>query len=98
MVWTSGAVTAFPKAQRFRLATRVEETLFRFHDLLLRATRAQDKRAILLQADLELEKLRVYFRLAQDLHCLSFKQYEHAIRLCAEIGKLLGGWLKTLPT
>lgn len=99
MVWLAPILNGFPKDQRFRLAARLENSLFAFHEHLMRATRSKDKKPILMEADLELEKLRLYLRLAQDLKCLSFKQYEHAIRLCAEIGKLLGGWLKTLtPT
>jgi len=91
------ALTKFPKEQRFRLAARIENSLFAFQELLLRARRARHKRGVLLEADLELEKLRLYLRLAQEIHCMSFPQYEQAARLVNEVGKLLGGWLKTIP-
>lgn len=97
MVWLTPALTKFPKDQRFRLAARIEASLFAFHDHILRAARARQRRPLLVEADLELEKLRVYLRLAQDTRCLSFKQYEHAARMVTEVGKLLGGWLKTTP-
>lgn len=97
MVWLIPALTRFPKDQRFRLAARIEECLFTFYNHLLRAARLRQRRPALLEADLELEKLRVYLRLAQDLRCLKFNQYEHAARLVNEVGKLLGGWLKTIP-
>jgi hypothetical protein len=97
MVWLTSALTKFPKEQRFRLAARIEASLYSFHDHILRAARAGQRRSRLMEADLELEKLRVYLRLAQDTRCLSFKQYEHAARMVNEVGKLLGGWLKTTP-
>jgi hypothetical protein len=95
MVWLIPALTKFPKDQRFRLAARLEQSLFAFYETILSAARSKDRRPILMRADLELERLRLYLRLAQEVKCLSFKQYEHAARLVNEVGKLLGGWLKT---
>ncbi len=40
------------------------------------------------------ERERVLLRLAMDLKYLSFKQFEFAARCLAEIGKMIGGWLK----
>lgn len=97
MVWLAPALTKFPKDQRFRLAARIDDSLFTFHGHLLRAAHSARRRPLLLEADLELEKLRVYLRLAQDTRCLKFEQYEHAARLVNEVGKLLGGWLKKTP-
>jgi four helix bundle protein len=91
------ALTAFPKDQRFRLAARIEAALFAFQEAILRAVRSRSRRRYLLEADLELEKLRLCLRLAQDLECLDFKHYEEASRQVNEIGRLLGGWLKTVP-
>ena len=97
LAWLLPALTGFPKEQRFRLAQRIEESAFAFHTALLKAARSRQRRAELQTADLELEKLRVYLRLAQEINCLSFAQYEHAARQSTEIGKLLGGWLKSTP-
>jgi hypothetical protein len=99
MLWLTPTVTKFPKAQRLRLAVRLEGRLFDFHALLLRAARSQPRRPLLLlEADVDLEKLRLCLRLAQQTGCLSFVGYEHAARQVAEIGRLLGGWLKSTPT
>lgn len=97
ILWLVPTVGRFPKEQRFRLAARLENSLFRFQELLLRAVHSPDRRTSLGEADIELEKLRFYLRLAQDLKFLSFDQYEHAARLANEVGKLLGGWLKATP-
>jgi hypothetical protein len=42
-----------------------------------------------------LEILRFQMRLAKDLQCLKLPSYAFAARAIDEIGKLLGGWLKS---
>ena len=46
------------------------------------------------QADVHLQKARVYLRLIYQWGWLSVGQYEHVSRMVAEIGRLLGGWIK----
>ncbi len=52
----------------------------------------------LTQADIELDKLRHYLRLCHDLDLILIGQYEHGATQLAEIGRLLGGWRKSLTT
>jgi hypothetical protein len=87
LVWMAPLLTGFPKDQRFRLAARLENCLFGFQELLLRAARTADKKISLGEADLGL---------AKDIQCISMGQYEHSARQVTEIGKLLGGWRKTI--
>jgi hypothetical protein len=42
-----------------------------------------------------LTKLRLYLRLAHRWQWLNDGQYEHVSRMVAEVGKLLGGWVKS---
>jgi hypothetical protein len=55
---------------------------------------------LLLQADVEVDKLRHYVRLAADpqLKLLTPRQYEHASRMMVEVGKLVGGWINKVKT
>jgi hypothetical protein len=64
--------------------------------LAARASSSREEMRLLLQADVELDKLRFYVRLAADpqLKLLTSRQYEHASRMIVEVGKLLGGWIK----
>ena len=101
LLWLLGRTARFPKNERFRLAKRLEERAFAFHDLLLQAGRLPagqrgEKRRLLMRADLELDRLRFTVRLCQDLELLSFKQYEYCAERLVELGRLLGGWLKSL--
>jgi len=46
------------------------------------------------QADAALNKLRLYLRLAHRWHWLNDGQYQHVSSMVAELGRLLGGWMK----
>ena len=86
-----------PKNERFRLVRRLEDTAFELYHLLMKAARStKRKRAVLLDADLTLEKLQLYIRLSHDRGHTTHKQYRYASKKLLEIGNLLGGWLKSL--
>lgn len=85
----------FPRAHRSGLSRRMPEVTFELQRLLLRAAKRPDSGPELLrEADAALAELRILARLARDLHLLSFAQYEEISRRSAEIGRLLGGWLR----
>ena len=93
--WLLPHTIKFPKSQRFLMAKRLEDAALGFYEAILRSGKVGRSRPRLLrEAYIELEKLRLYLRLAQDLKLLSFNQYEYAARLVSEIGKLLGVWIR----
>lgn len=97
LLWLLNHTEAFPKSERFRLAKRLEDTAFEFYELLVTAGRSTHRRRqVLLDADLVLDKLRFYVRLSHARKLTSQGQYQHAAEQLVEIGKLLGGWLKSL--
>ena len=99
LVWLLDHTEKFPKSERFRLAKRLEDSAFAFHELLLQAYPNKAKRRyFLMQADQELEKLRLYMRLAYLRKHTNLDQYRFASQKLVELGKLLGGWLKVSPS
>jgi four helix bundle protein len=97
LLWISQHVGRFPKSERFRLAQRIEDSAYGFYDQILMAARHPEQRlAWLGAADDELARLRIYLRLAKDHGFSSMRQYQHASSRVVEIGKLLGGWIKTV--
>lgn len=96
LMWIMQHTDHFPKSERFRLAKRIEDSAFDFYEALIQTVKSQDKRSCLLQADLELDKLRLYLRLAHQRKLTSHPQYLYAAEALTEIGKLLGGWLKSV--
>lgn len=97
ILWLINHTEAFPKSERFRLARRLEDAAFDFYELLIRAVRSSSKRHQLLEADLELDTLRIYIRLCYSRNLLKPNQYQYAAECMQEIGNLLGGWLKVQP-
>ncbi len=56
--------------------------------------RGRSRLAALRDADAALHRLRLYLRLAHHWRWLSDGQYRHASEMAAEVGRLLGGWLR----
>jgi hypothetical protein len=94
--WLIPLTVKFPRTHRFVLAARVQETVLRFQERLIEAGRSRQPALILAEADTDLAKLRLYMRLCRDLQLLAFNQYEHGQRLVDEIGRLMGGWIKSV--
>ena len=72
------------------MGKRLEAHLFSFSELLIEATRStKRKRQLLIQADLELEKLCLYVPMSQRRNLTSISQYHFVAGVLVEIGKLL---------
>lgn len=92
--WLVPATLKFPKSQRFVLAKQIQETAFTFYDALVQAGKGVAIAESLRDADVALERLRLYIRLGKDLGLFGPQQYEHVARQMADVGRLLGAWLK----
>ena len=93
--WILQKTEKFPKSQRFFMAKRVNDTALDFYETLVKAAiRKNQTRTALKEADVLLNRLRHYVRLSMEMKYLGFKQYEYAAREIAEVGRLLGGWMK----
>lgn len=96
LLWLIPTLERFPRSQKFLLGDRLQTVALDVQDHLIAATFLPHERAAhLRQANLGLEKLRLGTRLAMDLGHLDFARYEHAARSLDEIGRLVGGWLRT---
>jgi four helix bundle protein len=91
--WLLPMTMKFPQSQRFILAKRVQHAAFNFYEAITAAV-SSHKRQHLEQADIELQRLRLYIRLSHQLEFLNMGQYEHVSKMVVEIGKLPGGWQK----
>jgi hypothetical protein len=96
MLWLLRHTEKFPKSERFRLAKQMNDSIFDFHQYLLTLVYSDEKHETLKRADIELAKLRVYSRLSHELTLTSLNQYEFFAKQISEIGRLLGGWKKSL--
>lgn len=96
ITWIVERSNSFPKSQRFVVTKRLLDAALDFQELLIEANaqRGNRRKDRLIRADAELDKVRLYIRIAFKWGWLSDRQYEHVSRGIAEVGKLLGGWHK----
>ena len=94
-LWSCRHTAKFPRSHRFVLGERIERNLYDLLETLIRAKYTRQRRELLEQANLLLEILRFQMRLAKDLQCLKVESYGFAAKAIDEIGKLVGGWLKS---
>ncbi len=98
LTWLLPLAEKFPRAQRFVVTKRLQDAALDFQERLIEANAASAgprRTRKLAEADAELLKLRLYLRLAHRWSWLSDGQYEHVSAMVAEIGRLLGGWIRS---
>jgi hypothetical protein len=94
ILWLVPTVEKFPRWQKFLLGDRLQATALDVLEALIEATYTRDRRSHLARANLGLEKLRVFCRLATELRHLDPRRYERAARSIDEIGRPVGRWQK----
>lgn len=95
VLWLFPTVQLFPKSQRFVLGQQIENTALKILQGIIKANASKSKLPILYQVSIELDTLRILLRLAKDLKFISVKKYGVASGLVNEVGKLLGGWIRS---
>ena len=96
LAWLLPKAEGFPRVYRQTVVQRLIDAALDFQEALFDAqsqggsTRQKHLRA----ADAALNKLRLYLRLAHRWQWLNDGQYRHASARVAELGRLLGGWMK----
>ncbi|HRD92848.1 MAG TPA: diversity-generating retroelement protein Avd [Accumulibacter sp.] len=96
LAWLVPKSESFPKVHRHSVVQRMLDSALDFQELLFSARKATAaaRRQRLQEADGRLDQLRLYLRLAHHWQWLNDGQYEHVSRQVAELGRLLGGWMK----
>jgi hypothetical protein len=93
--WILSTIEKFPKNARFSLASRLSDLALDTLEGTIEAIYLPQKRhSVLNQINLDLEKQRVFFRLAHDRRYITTKQYHYISKAIDEMGKMVGGWKK----
>ncbi len=90
--WLLPHTSGWPRRYRFTLTQELVRAAMRFQERILEATLTDETAKRLAQAEVELQKVRLYLRLGHDLHLLSPSQYAHVSELIGHVGRLLGAW------
>lgn len=87
-----------PKQDRFTIWQRCENIILDIVELSLRAslTPKSEKLPILEQMSFKLNFLRIFMRLIKDIKAIDIKKYALLEATINEIGRMLGGWIKSI--
>ena len=89
------ALEQMPKSQKFSLAADMKHCMDRIMRLVITANKKYTKKTTLQELDVEIASLKIYLRIAYDLKYLPPKKYEVWSGQLVEIGKMVGGWIKS---
>ena len=95
MRWAAPLLNKLPRNYKFILGDRIQTTLYGLLEGLIRARYAREKRSILEGLNAELDVIRYQFRLCHDLELMDVRRYEYVSKAINEIGRNLGGWLRS---
>ncbi len=87
-----------PKTERYTLWQRCENTTLMLLEAVIEVGHQQGEerqRSLYMISD-KLDLLKVLIRLAKDIHVIDQKKYLAIQTVIQEIGKMVGGWLKSV--
>jgi four helix bundle protein len=96
IIYGYGALRQFPKSERHVLSQEIRATMLAILRLIIVANRRYFKKTTMQELDAELDILRSQIRIAMELQFLPFQKYEVWSRHVDEIGRMVGGWMKSL--
>ncbi|MDP2364066.1 MAG: diversity-generating retroelement protein Avd [Ignavibacteria bacterium] len=88
----------FPKTSRYTLGSKIDSLFIETTESVIKAsylTKAE-KLLYLTQASIKLDLLKFFLQVAWEIKALDNKKYIRLSEKLNEIGKMLGGWLKSL--
>ena len=92
--------SSVPKADRYSLWQKAENNCLELLELILSASRSSKpaKLPLLEDASVKLNSLRLFIRLAKETRAIDLKKYVALQSLVDEIGRMLGGWLRSVKS
>ena len=89
------ALAQFPRSEKQAIVADVKRCMDRLLERAIEANKKYYKKNTLQEMDVELAKLKKYIRLTYRLKFLPFKKYKIWTEKTKEIGRMLGGWIKS---
>ena len=90
------ALAQYPKGEKFALVGDIKRCMDVMLERIIEANKKYYKKTTLQELDVEVEKLKAYVRLSYNLGFLPPKKYEQWSGLVVEIGRMVGGWIKSV--
>jgi hypothetical protein len=93
--WILDKCDRLPKHTRFTLAGRIANLSLDIVELITEAIYSKQKTALLTRINMNLEKLRLLFRLCYQRRYINQAQFEFVQTEINLTGRMVGGWLKS---
>ena len=90
------ALAQYPKGEKFALVADIKRCMDVMLERIIEANKKYYKKTTLQELDVEVEKLKAYVRLSYNLGFLPPKKYEQWSGLVVEIGRMVGGGIKSV--
>ncbi len=90
------ALAQYPKGEKFAIVADIKRCMDVMLERIIEANKKYYKKTTLQELDVEVEKLKAYVRLSYNLGFLPPKKYEQWSGLVVEIGRMVGGWIKSV--
>jgi hypothetical protein len=92
-----GYLKTFPRSDRYSLGQKCEQYILEILECIILASQLpkSEKLPILEKASSKLNILRILIRLAKEIKALDNKKYLTSEKHLDEIGRMLGGWIKS---
>jgi len=95
-LWILQKIEKFPRTYRYNVGERLVSNSLDLLMSLVEAAYSSDKALLLKAASAKTNTLRYLLRLSKDLQMLSIDSYGFASEHLDEIGRMIGGWSKSV--
>lgn len=92
--WILGHTEKFPRRVRLTLANRIDGLALDVFERLVEARYTRARLPALRSANLGIEKLRLFLRLAHDERMLDTRSFGYACEQLDRLGRMIGGWIR----
>ena len=88
----------FPKDSRYTLGAKIDSRFLEAIELIIKASYSDklEKLISLKNASVKLDLLKFFLQIAWEIKSLDNKKYIKIYEKLNEVGKMLGGWIKSL--
>lgn len=96
--YSRNLMVKFPKVERFGICTEIKQEELNIIRLIMCAWKEKDSKIriqYLMKADVEIYVLKTLTRIAFKARYISDQNYKAWNEQLTEVGKMIGGWLKT---
>lgn len=95
MEYGYSALKQYPKSERYAMVAEIKSIMYTILKLEITAQKKYTKKTTLQDLDIAVALLKSYIRISYDMRFLPLKKYDIWSEKVAEIGRMVGGWIKS---